>query len=296
MMHALPSWVDREQFPFEPQWLDLPSSNERLSVTDVGAGPVVVFSHGTPTWSYEYRHLIRRLMRRYRCVAPDHLGFGLSPRPPEGDYRPEAHARRFSELVEQLGLHRYHLIIHDFGGPFALDEALTRPERVASLTVFNTFAWAFGDTPQRRRMAKMAGTGLFRFLYARFNFSFVIARSSWGTAQPANDATWQPYTAVFPDAASRVRVLWALARGLEGSSRFCESLWSRIARLSQVPTQFIWGMKDSAFPPSFLARWRAEFPKARVLELEKSGHWPHEEEAQTCGGAVERFLDEVEAS
>ena len=50
----------------------------------------VLFVHGTPTWSFEYRHLIRALSARYRCIAPDHLGFGLSERPASFAYTPES--------------------------------------------------------------------------------------------------------------------------------------------------------------------------------------------------------------
>ena len=59
---------------------------------DEGSGPPILFVHGTPTNSYEYRHLIAALSKRFRCIAPDHLGFGQSARPRSFAYTPEAHA------------------------------------------------------------------------------------------------------------------------------------------------------------------------------------------------------------
>ena len=44
-------------------------------------GPTVLMVHGTPTWSFMYRHLVTGRRDRHRCVAPDHLGFGLSDKP-----------------------------------------------------------------------------------------------------------------------------------------------------------------------------------------------------------------------
>jgi haloalkane dehalogenase len=55
----LPGWLNRDEFPFQPNLIEL-GNGEQLSVTDVGsAGPNLIFSHGTPTWSYEWRHHLR---------------------------------------------------------------------------------------------------------------------------------------------------------------------------------------------------------------------------------------------
>ncbi len=124
---SFPVWLNRAEYPFAVRQI------ESLSVIDEGGGPPVVFSHGTPTWSFEWRHLILGLRDTHRCIAPDHLGFGLSARPHEADYSPEAHARRFSRLIDALELSRYSLVVHDFGGPIALDEAFNRPERIERL-------------------------------------------------------------------------------------------------------------------------------------------------------------------
>ncbi len=72
---ALPIWLDRTEFPFQPSLMDV-GNNQRLSVTDVGTGRVLLFSHGTPTWSYEWRHHLRTFANEYRCIAPDHWASG----------------------------------------------------------------------------------------------------------------------------------------------------------------------------------------------------------------------------
>lgn len=279
-------------FPFTPTSIDV-ADGETLSVTDVGSGPVVVFAHGTPTWSYEWRHLLGALSGRYRCIAVDHLGFGRSARPTGADYAPEAHARRFSKALAVLGVDRHHLVVHDFGGPIALDGALSHPERVASVTLFNTFAWPFADDPTSRRRAWLAGTRLFRWAYGALNLSFVISRSAWGDPKTVTPQTWPPYLSVFPDAASRRLVLWALAKSLLGSTAFFESLWARRQRLASTPMHVIWGLMDSAFPPSALARLREAWPHASVHELATAGHWPHEEQPEVCAQSVLRFLEGV---
>ena len=86
-----PAWLDTAEWPWEPRYMDV--GDHRMHYVDVGSGPVVLLSHGTPTWAFEWRHVIRGLSGRFRVIAPDHLGFGLSDRPAAG-YRPEDHAPR----------------------------------------------------------------------------------------------------------------------------------------------------------------------------------------------------------
>jgi haloalkane dehalogenase len=74
-----------------------------MHYADEGSGEVVLLVHGTPTWSFEYRHLIKALAPARRCIAPDLLGFGLSERPLDFSYTPQAHAKVLSEFVEKMG-------------------------------------------------------------------------------------------------------------------------------------------------------------------------------------------------
>jgi haloalkane dehalogenase len=67
-------------------------------------------------------------------------------------------------------------------------------------------------------------------------------------------------------------------------------LHRRAPALSTIPTLIIWGMKDSAFPPNQLARWRALLPHATVRELAEAGHWPHEEAPSEVAEAIDEFL------
>jgi len=92
----VPSWVDRELYPFEARWLELEREGTLHYVDEDPAGGgagTVVFCHGTPAWSFDWRGLIAALSPTHRCVALDHLGFGLSERPWGAEYTPEAHAR-----------------------------------------------------------------------------------------------------------------------------------------------------------------------------------------------------------
>lgn len=270
-----PAWLDRAAYPFTARSLELPDG--RLHYIDEGAGEVVVLVHGTPTWSFEYRHLVLALRSRYRVIALDHLGFGLSQRPAGADYRPEAHARRFAEFIAALGLPRFTLVTHDFGGPIALPFAAAHPERVAGLVLFNTWLAPFTDPVMLRRARLVAGA-LGRFLYRSFNASLrLIMPSAYARRRRLTPAIHGQYLAVFRDRDARVRVLHTLARALLDSRDHYAALHARRHVLAALPTTVIWGLADSAFGPAYLLRLRESLPAAEVHALADAGHWPHEE-------------------
>jgi haloalkane dehalogenase len=283
-----PAWLDRQAYPFALRSLRLPEG--RVSYLDEGQGPPVLFVHGTPTWSFEYRHLVKALAGQHRCIALDHLGFGLSERPRDFPYTPEAHARVLRAFVDRLGLERFTLVAHDFGGPIALPLALDG--RVSRLVLLNTWMWSFDDDPAMWRQARFAGGAFARFLYRRANFSLrVLAPHAFGDRKKLTRDVHRQYLAPFPDADGRGRVLWALARSLLGSSAYFDSLWQRRERLAGVPTLIAWGLRDRALPPGMLARWRQALPHAQVAELPDAGHWPHEEAPGELAALVRGFLD-----
>ncbi len=270
------SWLDVQQWPFAGRRFDTGAGS--LHFIDEGAGEPVVMVHGTPTWSFEYRHLITALKGSHRVIAADHLGFGLSDRPLDADYSPEAHAARFSKFMNSLNLQNVTLVLHDFGGPIGMHWALENVSRLKRVVVLNSFMWSFKNDLQMRMLAGVMGSWFGRWLYRRFNFSLrVLLPSSYGDRQKLTPAIYQQYLGAFPDADSHERVLWALAKSLNGSAQFFDSLWQRRERLMQTPMQLIWGMKDHAFGPPFLKQWKQTFGHAEVTQLPGAGHWPHEE-------------------
>ena len=280
----IPDWVDRAAYPFEHRWAKLPAG--WMHYLNEGSGQPILFVHGTPTWSFEYRHLVRALRDRFRCVAPDHFGFGLSERPSQLRYSAEEHAENLARFVDHLGLASFDLLVHDFGGPIGLPLALAGTGRVRRLVLLNTWLWRFDDDADMRRKARIAGSGLGRFLYRRFNFSLkVLTPSAYGDRRKLTPEIHRQYLAVFPDADAREKVLWALARAMLGEGDFYESLWRQRARLRDLRTLIVWGLTDTAFRPSQLERWKGVLPGAEVVALPHAGHWPHHAKGITVTGS-----------
>ncbi|MEY4094049.1 MAG: Haloalkane dehalogenase [Acidobacteriota bacterium] len=275
-------------YPFQPRTVSLAAGD--MHYVDEGSGDAVLLVHGTPTWSFEYRHLIKALSTRHRCIAPDHLGFGLSSRPQGFAYTPEAHAEVLREFVERVGLDRFTLVVHDFGGPIGLPLALAANSPVARVVIINTWAWPLDDDPLAAG-ARVAGGPVGRFLYKYANASLrLIMPSAYGDKKKLAPQIHARYLDVFRDPNSRVLVLHALAKSLLGSSAYYQSLLDRMGELQERPVLIVWGMKDSAFKPHQLARWRSLLPKARVVEIAEAGHWPHEEAPAQVIDAIESVL------
>jgi len=286
-METTPEWVDRTEWPFTDRWVETPQG--RLHYVDEGSGPTVLFVHGTPTWAFEWRHLISGLRSRFRCVAPDLLGFGLSERPTAFPYTPEAHAEVIAAFVERVGLRDVVLVVHDFGGPIALPLALQG--RARAVVVLNSWMWPFDDFPDVQKGARMVEGGLGRFLYRHLNLSLkTILPKAYGDRGKLTKEIHRQYLMPFRDADGRERVLWTLARSLNGSAAHYRSMWERRAALASVPTLVVWGMADPAFRPTHLERWIEALPHAKVVRLDGVGHWPHEEAPERVLEALREFL------
>lgn len=285
------SWPDRALYPFPLRRVAVEGGV--LNCVDTGSGPSLVLVHGTPTWSLEWRHVIPTLASEHRVLAPDHLGFGLSDRPSDAGYRPEDHARRLGQFLDRVipSGESVSLVLHDFGGPIALDWVLQNAARVRRLVLVNTWMWSWDDDPGMQRKAKVAGSWLGRWMYRTLNASprFLLPMAYAHRAR-LTPAVHRQYLDAFPDPDSRERVLFALARSMIGSRGYLASLWDRRSGLVGVPMTLMWGMKDPAFGPAVLRRWRDAFPTASVREFADAGHWPHEEEPVAFADALKKAV------
>ena len=95
-------FADLPEFGFEPRYREV--DGLRLAHIDEGEGAPVVFVHGEPTWSFLWRKVIPPVLEAgYRCIAPDHAGFGRSDKPTElGWYSYDRHSELFVELLDRL--------------------------------------------------------------------------------------------------------------------------------------------------------------------------------------------------
>lgn len=139
--------------------------------------------HGVPASAFLYRKVVPALAQRgLRGVAFDLPGLGLADRPEDYDYTWTGLGRFSAAAVDALGLDRFHLVIHDIGGPVGLEVAAAMPDRIRSLLILNTIIEV--DTFKRPWMmepfAKPGIGELWLRSMAGWNFPMLMAHAGIG--------------------------------------------------------------------------------------------------------------------
>lgn len=286
-MHEL-DWIDREAYPFASHHLEVPAG--RMHFIDEGAGSPVVMIHGNPTWSFLYRHLIKRLRSGYRCVAMDHIGFGLSDKPPDWSYLPQEHARNLALLIEKLDLEQITLVVQDWGGPIGLSYAVDRPENVARLVIMNSWAWPVDRDPYYIAFSALMGGPIGRLLIRRCNvFATQVMRRAFGDPDKLTPELHAQYLHALPSPETR-KGSYVFPGQITGATPWLRGIWDHLSALRDHPTLIAWGMKDIAFRKKELRRWQRAFPRAETMRLPGAGHFVQEEAPDELAEAVLRFL------
>ena len=283
------SWVDTTLYPFEDKFLRLESGN--MHYVDEGKGDIILFIHGTPTWSFLYRDFIQELSKDYRCIAIDHLGFGRSEKPDSVSSTPEWHSKNLSEFIQKLNLRKITLVVHDFGGPIGLAAGIENSERIKRVVLFNSWLWATKDRKQAQKIDKIANSWLGKFLYLNMNFSpKVLLKKGFDDKQNLSKTVHKQYINPFPDKDSRVPLL-DLAKALVGSSDWYQKQWEHLDRLSDKEWLILWGTKDEFITKEYLKKWQEKLPNAKTKEFE-CGHFVQEEKTDESIKDIITFMNE----
>jgi haloalkane dehalogenase len=236
----------------------------------------LVFVHGNPTWSFYWRNLILGLRDRYRCVAVDHVGCGLSDKPPDYEYTLSRRIEDLAALVEWLDLRDATLVAHDWGGAIGLGAVQRLPERFRRIVLFNTGAFPPPFVPKRIAACRipLLGTLAVRGFnaFARAALTMAVEKPERMTAE-VRAGLLAPYDSW----ANRVAID-QFVRDIPFSPRHptwpvLEGIEAGLSRLADRPIQLIWGMRDWCFRPECLERFAQHWPMAEIHRLEDCGHY-----------------------
>jgi haloalkane dehalogenase len=285
---ALPA-ILRPLYPFAQHTFVTPRG-PRMNYADEGprSGEAVLMLHGNPTWSFFYRDIIRALSPKIRCIAPDHVGMGLSEKPPAGKY-PYTLATRIADieaLVAALGLKRIHLIVHDWGGAIGFGLATRHLGKIGRVTILNTAAFPDTNIPSRIALCR-----------APLGLGALIVRGLNGFAWPA---TWMTmhrrkltpaekrgYLFPYDNWASRVAV-HEFVRDIPMTPAHpthptLAEIERKLPLLAANPKLILWGGRDFCFNDHFYNRWRVIYPEAAAHRFPDAGHYlPDDGGAEVC--------------
>lgn len=291
------NFEDLDDFQYEAhfhQWQDM-----RVHYLDEGPrdGPVMLLCHGMPTWSYLYRHMIPALVEAgYRCIAPDHLGFGKSDKPLDLHwYTIARHTEVLSSLVVNLDLNNITLVCQDWGGPTGLAQAAMMPERFSRLCIMNTWLhhegyeysegirnWNQSWHPGGRFDLTCPDIGLLLVLSAGLAGPEIIFPALAEGKSPALSGeaalVYRGFSAPYrglPDAAFNGYRRFPRSipmDSFDNGNAAAQALHYRTLLAADCPSYFIWGCSDNVFTEAWGRTW-AERMGASFDPIPAAGHF-----------------------
>jgi len=295
------NFVGLPDHPFEPHYLEI--DGLRMHYVDDGPpdAPVALMIHGMPTWSYLYRHVIPPMRTAgYRCVAPDHIGFGRSDKVTDpGWYDTARHTRNLTTLIEALDLTDITLFVQDWGGPTGLAQVVSMPGRFSRLVIMNTWLHHEGyeySPAIRNWITQNLPGGLFR--------DHVPDRFNWGTLMVVGTRRADPQQALFPALRGELPTLPADVEavrraydapfaglgeeGVTGPRQFplsipvhdhargngdAQSAQFAAINATQLPVHFVWGLADDVFTGDWGRGWHDQIPHSTWDGLDDAAHF-----------------------
>lgn len=273
-------------------------AGHRVFVREAGPrdAPVVLLLHGFPTSSRMYRALLPALGERYRVIAPDHIGFGHSDSPgtEEFGYTFDALTDVTEALLDELGVHRFAVVVQDYGAPVAWRLALRRPAAVTAVISQNGNAydegfvedfwapvWAYANAPgpdTEPAVRAALGEPAIRWQYLHgVDRPELVDPDTWtidaaSMARPGSD---QAQLSLFRDYATNPPLYPEL------------HAWFR---RTQVPLLAVWGENDEIFGPAGARAFATDLPDAEIHLVPGGGHFLIESHPDTVLRHVEDFL------
>ena len=304
------NFINLKDYPFQPHyhpWQDL-----RMHYLDEGPadGPVMLLMHGMPTWSYLYRDIIPVLVAAgYRCIAPDHLGFGKSDKPTDIHwYTIARHTEVMTSLITALDLKDITLVCQDWGGPIGLAQAATMPDRFSRLVIMNTWlhhdAFEYSDAIQNWIKNWQEGglfcrdqpnVGLLMVLSAKLAareavFPFLISGAEpdyTGAAAAMHEAYRAPIKGLPDDAYNGLRrfplsiphISYDNGNGAAQTHHYETLLnWRK-------PVNFIWGCEDDVFNEAWGRLWAKQM-NATFDAIPDAGHFLQNTHGEMVAGFI----------
>jgi pimeloyl-ACP methyl ester carboxylesterase len=258
--------------------------------------PVLLLPHGYPCSSFEFRDYMPALADRWRLLAPDFPGSGLTEDPEGFAYNFDGYAAFLRRFVDELGVRRFALYLHDFGSQIGLRLAIEAPERVVALIIQNgdIYEDALGPKyaplmetlklPENRQRAAFAEA----ITEAEFRAEFLNdVRPDLAERIPPD--LWKLHWSLLTPARREIviGVLMGLKANLDWFPRYQAYL-----REHRPPTLIVWGPQDGYMPEASARAYLRDLPDAE-LHLLDGGHWLLETNLDEVVSLSRKFLARV---
>ncbi len=275
--------------PFQSRFVTV--AGYRMHYVDEGSGPVVLLLHGNPTWCFFYRNVIRELKDSFRLIAPDFLGMGLSDRTPGVKFRAIDRINQLEEFVNALGLSRFSIVMHDWGGPLGTGFIQRRLASVDRIIYLNT---TLTETEILPGFIKLAATPIIGKTMTRHTDTFVRMTTSVGAFRKLTPEVVSGYRAPYTTRQRR-DAIWDFVADIPFGPEhptYTEmvTIASALPEVAKKPVKIIWGLKDPCFHREMLSKVAAHFPNAELVEIPDASHLVLDDAPQIAIPAIREFL------
>src|SRR5260370_10772769 len=191
-----------------------------ISYVDSGSGDPVVFLHGNPTWSYQWRNIIHYVSPNARCLARDFVGMGWSAKSPNKAYRFVDQGRYMDAWFEALQITKnVTLVVHDWGAPTGFYRARRNPGQIKAIAYYEavimTRRWEDYTGGRDRRFRALRSPEGERLVLDENTFIEVQLPS--GILRKLSDEEMEAYRAPYRDRDRRLPTLdWPRELPIEG--------------------------------------------------------------------------------
>ncbi len=286
----------------------LVSTGVELDVWTAGdpASPPILFLHGFPESHRTWRHQMAALSATHYCIAPDQRGYAGSSKPVEvSAYSVPTLIADVFALADAMGIGRFTLVGHDWGGAIAWAVALKDQVRVKRLIICNAaHPYVFQrslifDLPQRANSqyirefrerdieGEVAAKGVDWFFADRFQNKL--------SAGPISDEDRAVYIAEWSQPGALTGMLnWYRASPMQvpamDAPLITTAFLDRPFPKLTMPVLVIWGMKDEALLPCQLEGLGGHIDNLKVAQIEDAGHFVTWENPGAVNAAMQDWL------
>ena len=265
----------------------------RLAYRDRGEGDPVVFVHGTPSYSYEWRNVVPEVESAgYRVITYDLLGYGDSERPLDRDTSVAAQTDLLVALLDALGLTSVSLITHDIGGAIGQRIAVLHPGRARRLMLIDTVSY---DSWPSATWQTIIATRLdsYAAMPAADFEDMLTGQLTMTVADDTNMAGDDLRAFLAPHRTALGRVSFFEHQVRHYDSAYTEELTDRLGELA-LPVRIVWGEQDRWQPLDYAERLAAEIPGAQLAVVSGAGHFLMEDNPARVTHEVLDFLADSE--
>jgi haloalkane dehalogenase len=254
-----------------------PTAFGKIAYIDRGTGPAVLFLHGFPLSSFQWRGAIDQLSASRRCIAPDSMGLGHTEVAAGQAVTPSAQADMLAGLLEKLSVDKVDVIANDSGGAIAQLFVTRYPQKVRTLLLTNCDVEPDSPPAALKPVLDMAEAGVYPDLWLEPWLNHKdVARSAYGLGgmcytNPARltDVALEQYLAPLVATPERKALVNRYTLGLSPNPL---AGTAPLLKKCTVPTRVVWGMSDRIFSthsPDYLAGLLPRFAGIRRIEEAK---------------------------